>query len=619
MTTWKKLHNSLPDWLLIVITVFVAVFFLSALLAGGLLFAYQDRMLPNLSVGGAYVGGMDFPAAREAVARKVSALEKGVSVRFNTNEYLLSPEVGSLDPDLAPSIVFDDEASFVHAAAIGHSGKYLSDAFVTLGAMLQGRQLPLAVLLDKERVAAELKTAFVQYEQPSVDAHLAINAQGEAKIIAEVDGEVFDYAKAAIAAEERFATGNTAPIELRLQPIRPTIMLSEIDQRTVQEQVDRLLETPSARLIFEKKEWLLDKKVLRSLLGLVKIDGTVRVGIDPVLAKAYIEKEVVPAVDREPIQARLAIENGRVSVWQEGKDGIAVDRDGTIAAIVAWPASGISEVSVAVSRTPAKSADESAEEMGIREIIGTGTSKFSGSPANRRHNIKTGAMALHGLLIKPGEEFSLLKALGNIDASNGYRTELVIKGNKTIPEYGGGLCQIGTTVFRATFNTGLPVTQRRNHSYRVSYYEPAGTDATIYDPAPDYRFVNDTGHYILIQARLGTNELSFDFWGTKDGRQVEVTKPTIYNIVAPKPTKIVETPDLPVGQKKCTESAHAGADAFFDSKVTYADGTVKEKRFTSHYVPWQAVCLVGAKKAETTVPPAGTPTSTVSPTATPVQ
>jgi vancomycin resistance protein YoaR len=238
---------------------------------------------------------------------------------------------------------------------------------------------------------------------------------------------------------------------------------------------------------------------------------------------------------------------------------------------------------------------------------------------NRRHNIKVGAEALHGLLIKPGEEFSLLKALGEIDASNGYLPELVIKENKTVPEYGGGLCQIGTTVFRATFNSGLPVTARRNHSYRVTYYEPAGTDATIYDPAPDYKFVNDTGHYILIQARLDKDDLTFDFWGTKDGREINYTQPTIYNIVKPAPTKMIETTDLPEGKKKCTESAHAGADAYFDYKVTYSNGEVKNQRFTSHYVPWQAVCLVGVKKItppEGITPPSGTITPSVTPTVT---
>jgi vancomycin resistance protein YoaR len=139
----------------------------------------------------------------------------------------------------------------------------------------------------------------------------------------------------------------------------------------------------------------------------------------------------------------------------------------------------------------------------------------------------------------------------------------------------------------------LPVTERRNHSYRVSYYEPAGTDATIYDPWPDYRFENDTPANILIQARIEGTDLYFDFWGTDDGRVASHTEPVIYNIVRPGPTRYIETADLAPGAKKCTEHAHNGADAYFDYQVKYPDGEIVDKRFTSHYVPWREVCLMG--------------------------
>jgi vancomycin resistance protein YoaR len=157
-------------------------------------------------------------------------------------------------------------------------------------------------------------------------------------------------------------------------------------------------------------------------------------------------------------------------------------------------------------------------------------------------------------------------------------------------------------MFRTAIKSGLPITMRRNHSYRVSYYEPAGTDAAVYDPWPDVRFLNDTNNHILIQTRIEGDDIYFDFWGTKDGRIVEKTDPVIYNITRPGPTKTIETLDLPVGVKKCTERAHNGADAYFDYKVTYpiSEATttpeIKEERFSSHYVPWQEVCLIGVEK-----------------------
>ena len=85
-------------------------------------------------------------------------------------------------------------------------------------------------------------------------------------------------------------------------------------------------------------------------------------------------------------------------------------------------------------------------------------------------------------------------------------------------------------------------------------------------------------------------------WGTSDGRIASRTTPVIYNITRPGPTKYIETLDLAPGEKKCTEHAHNGADAYFDYKVTYPDGEIKEEKFYSHYVPWQEVCLIGVEE-----------------------
>jgi vancomycin resistance protein YoaR len=78
--------------------------------------------------------------------------------------------------------------------------------------------------------------------------------------------------------------------------------------------------------------------------------------------------------------------------------------------------------------------------------------------------------------------------------------ELVIKKEGTVPEFGGGLCQVSSTAFRAAMNGGLPITQRRNHAYAVQYYAPQGTDATIYPGVVDLKFINDTPGDILIWA-----------------------------------------------------------------------------------------------------------------------
>jgi vancomycin resistance protein YoaR len=193
----------------------------------------------------------------------------------------------------------------------------------------------------------------------------------------------------------------------------------------------------------------------------------------------------------------------------------------------------------------------SIEELGVSDLIGQGRSNFRGSPKNRIFNINVATKRFDGVLIKPGEEFSFVNILGEVDGDHGYRPELVIKKDKTEPEFGGGICQVSTTAYRAALNSGLEITARRNHAYPVQYYNPQGMDATVYVPRPDLKFLNNTPKYILIQTRIEGTELIFDFYGTNDGRTVEITGP-----------KIVER--KPDGGMKTT----------LNQKVTTADGQV---------------------------------------------
>ncbi len=167
------------------------------------------------------------------------------------------------------------------------------------------------------------------------------------------------------------------------------------------------------------------------------------------------------------------------------------------------------------------------ERLGLKELIGQGTTNFQGSPKNRIFNINRALKQFQNILIAPGKEFSFVDYLGEVDGEHGYLPELVIKYNRTEPEFGGGICQVSSTVFRAAIYSGLKITERRNHAYPVSYYKPYGMDATIYIPKPDLKFTNNTPGYILVQSTVEGNSLTFRFFGTKDGRTVSVDGPHI--------------------------------------------------------------------------------------------
>ncbi len=250
--------------------------------------------------------------------------------------------------------------------------------------------------------------------------------------------------------------------------------------------------------------------------------------IDEVTIKAYLE-DLARKVNSDPADAKFSITDGKVTSFVEEKAGVTLDIEKSLQTITSALKSPTLSQQISLNyilKKPEISYGE-VNNFGISALIGEGTSNFKGSPSNRIHNIKVAADRYNGILIKPGEEFSFVKALGEVDGEHGYLPELVIKNNATEPEFGGGICQVSTTAFRAAIYSGLKITARRNHAYPVSYYNPQGMDSTVYVPSPDLRFLNNTPGYILIQTKIVGTVLTFDFYGTDDGRKTTVDGPTI--------------------------------------------------------------------------------------------
>jgi vancomycin resistance protein YoaR len=169
---------------------------------------------------------------------------------------------------------------------------------------------------------------------------------------------------------------------------------------------------------------------------------------------------------------------------------------------------------------------------------------------------------------------------------------------RTVLGDGGGVCQVSTTLFRAVLAAGLPVLERRAHSYRVGYYEqnsPPGFDATVYSPTTDFKFKNDTPAYILIQAKADnqTSTLIIELWGTNDGRIAKTTKPVITDQVPPPEDLYQDDPALRAGQIKQVDWKAFGAKVKFDYHVERHGEILSHQTFSSNYRPWQAVFLRG--------------------------
>jgi vancomycin resistance protein YoaR len=621
---FQKLKNIKRSfkWLLAL----VAVFFILLGLASAVFWytqnKYQDKIYPGVQISNIDVGGKTKQEARSILSKEVAELGKqGIKFQYQDTEISIKPSISSFSPEFAhPAYSYDVEGTVNKAYSVGRKDDWRKNIMTKIDTYRFGRNVSADYDIKEDKIKELLKGEFSQYIESAANASLEakkveMNGQTvyEFKIKEEEPGRVLDYDRAVQKMKQRLANINTEN-KVTLTSIEQYPRIHKEDCAGVVAEVEDLMQNAPWELEHTRggpeatgtpeviNSWEIDKDRMSSWLSLREKKENIRPTLDREKISAYLEETVSPEVNVEPVNAKFEMKDGRVTEFRESEPGEKVDIEKTVSGLIE---SFIEERSergdIFVKKVESEYTNENINDLGVKEKLGTGHSNFAGSPANRVHNIYVGANSLNGLLIEPGEEFSTMQALGEISKATGYKPELVIKDNETVPEYGGGLCQIGTTMFRAALESGLEITERRNHSYRVSYYEPpVGMDATIYDPHPDLRFKNDTEDHILIQSRIEGTDIYFDLWGTDDGREVEITDPIVYNITEPEPPEMVETTELEPGKEKCTEEAHNGANAEFTYRVDYSeeDKEDKERVFYSSYQPWQKKCLIGVEEEE---------------------
>lgn len=316
---------------------------------------------------------------------------------------------------------------------------------------------------------------------------------------------------------------------------------------------------------------------------------------------ASYSQNTAQSFKHDPIDAVFKFENGKVLEFQTAKNGITVDPDqlsqDIISAFTNLENSDKTnfEFSLSYQSIEPKITNSEANNLGIKELIGSGTSTFKHSSATRNINITKGSSIVNRILVAPGDTFSFVKSLGEVTLEAGYAKAYIIRQGKTELDVGGGICQVSTTLFRAMLNAGLDITERKAHAYRVSYYEEdskPGFDATVFIPSPDLKFINDTGHYVLIQSVLDMNNrrLTYEIYGTSDGRKTEITNYRQWDATPAPPDVWIDDPTLPVGKVVQDEHAIPGLKTAFDWTVKDKDGKViHQKTFQSNFVPWAAV------------------------------
>ena len=580
----------------------------------------EDRTLPGLFIGDIAVGNLTHDELKTFLTTRSSKLSTD-GIHFDlkldgqSHEFILVPETVT-DADVVQYITVDADKETDRIFSLGKNGNTFTKTISFWSAKLHDQDITLEnVFINKQQLAQAIHEHIAPYEAPPQDSRLVFTSFDPLKytISTSTSGYVFAIAQSIDQIEASWKSLSSPNVVLQS---RPTSAIITKDSWTpffpqvasalsfgpvVLDQVDDKVGL--------EKEWKIPVSTLASWLTIARgNDGANHLVFDVASSTKYLENKIAPDVLREAKSAKFTVDaDGKVKEFQASQMGVALDTTTTLQSLqVALQAringATSSPVRITLHEVEPNITTGDVNDLGIKEILGFGVSNYSGSPANRIKNIRNAVRKLNGILIQAGEEFSAIKYTQPYTLEGGYFPELVIKGDEIKPEIGGGLCQIGTTLFRMAMNSGMKITERRNHSLAITYYNDPrngqpGTDATIYEPSPDFRFLNDTSSTILIQTDMNekTGELKFTLWGTSDGRKGSYTKPLVSKRLPVGPTRFTETTTLAPGQKKC-QHAYPGAVASFTYTRVLANGTKEDQVFDSYYRSLPEICLVGVEK-----------------------
>jgi vancomycin resistance protein YoaR len=565
---------------------------------------YAGRIFPGVSIAGVELSGL---TPNEAAVK----LNQTLSYPYNGKIVLRDGERIWLVTPAQMGMAFDASSSAQAAYQLGRSGGLFASLDGQLRARSQGAEIAPVILFDQRVAYQYLQALATEVDQPVVEASLKVEGTNVVAIPSQA-GRILDVDGTLVFITAQMQSFRDGEIPLVVREQQPKIM----DVSAQAEVARRILSQPMRLSVpnssgSDPGPWNYDVQILANMLTVQQVDVgdtvEVQVTLDPEQLRELL-LGIATRVDRSSENARFIFndETRELDLSKNATVGRSLDISDSAAGINAALVQGQHDIPLVIVESPPAVPDTAlGSELGITELVSAETSYFYGSSAERIHNIQAASERFKGLLIAPGETFSMGDAMGDVSLDNGFAEALIIYGGRTIKGVGGGVCQVSTTLFRTVFFGGYPVVERIPHAYRVSYYEYnasgyvdtnlAGLDATVYFPLVDFKFTNDTPYWILMETYVSVEgrSLTWKLYSTSDGRSVtwETTGPL--NVVQP-PKPIFEiTDELNEGQIRQVDWAANGADVVVTRSVWKNGAIYFSDQFKTSYEPWQAVCEIG--------------------------
>ncbi len=548
---------------------------------------YKNKVFPNVNINSVNIGGLTFSQAKDLLSDKSKIPEK-IKIIGPNQAYTLNTKDIEVD--------YNFEESVLRAYNIGRSGNIFNDIETRLKLLKNPKSLGLALKLNEEKLA---KTVSIIAGQNSIDpiSPSVSLVNGVVKVQKGLPGNEVDQNKLRAIIGRSISFGQSDEILVPITVVDKSLTEDEATklQKRGEAFVGRSIEAKLSETTYEIK----DGEIIKT------IEPKGGFNTDSLIS---ISEKVAAQIERPAQNPKFNFENGKVTEFLPALEGVKLRREDFLGllnkTLTALEAATDKKalIEIPVDKTQPAVTTDKVNNLGIKELLSKATTTYYHSIPSRVHNVDLAASRINGTLVAPGETFSFNKTLGDVSQFTGYQQAYIISGGKTILGDGGGVCQVSTTLFRSLLNAGMPINERSPHAYRVGYYEqnsPPGFDATVYGPAPDLKFTNDTGNHILIKAVSDPKHysLTFELYGTKDQRLVEIGKPFISNVSPAPEDRYQDDPTLPAGTIKQIDFKAPGAKVSFAYSVKKDGVEIFNKTFVSNYRPWQAVYLRGTGPA----------------------
>ncbi|TAK32660.1 MAG: hypothetical protein EPO21_15045, partial [Chloroflexota bacterium] len=431
--------------LVIVFGVAVVVAGLAGLMAYGLV--YGQRVILGVKVHDVDVGGLGHEDAVELIRSHLAEFERSaMALRLGEQEWKLSPaQMG---------VRFDARKTADDALQTGKQGNMLEKLVVQFDALGTGAYVEPTYAMDADEFAAAVKRLAVRIDQAMVNAAIKIEG-GQVRVVTPKEGVVVEQAKLRERLEQRVQALSSAPIEIPVTRTAPKVTAQDLEpaRARAQQMISGPIKVTLDDRVLDK--WAVGEAKLASMVVFEEKESGGKRQMMATLNKAMLRDladKIAAEVNQKPQNARFDWNGGKLKPISDGRAGRTLDVDRFVEDLEAVAvSSGERKMALPMRVVQPLVGPNDGAKLGIKEVVEERRTDYSGGASERRYNIRLGASRVHGVVVPPGEIFSFSDEVGEITEENGYQMGFAIIGADTLPDPGGGICQVSTTVFQSMF------------------------------------------------------------------------------------------------------------------------------------------------------------------------